>query len=152
VSIMDNNKYTDDDRQRVLAECRETLTRTRTIPKPSDDLLYSQPLESQSDRWRREATEAEAEQERKRMLDRATDAEWARMKAAFEVDWRSVIDAAVEAAVAAERERLLKKILPEVLGHFSRQIQRLQRDLDAMKRDQQTKSSNVTDLIVRKPA
>jgi hypothetical protein len=143
------------DAKRILAECRETLARSRTIPKPSD-LLYSPPVESRMDRDRREITERDERWARQRARDRISDSELARLLASAETDWQARIDA----AVAAERsywEELLPELIAQLRQNITAEIASVRLDVDAMKHEQTKRrrarsNNNITELVVRKPA
>jgi hypothetical protein len=138
---MTNNIYTDDERAAIMATARATLERLE-----NDQQQYAPRGETRNQRDRRQISEQEERDARDRAIDRHLTAAVRAKLSEASIDWQARIDEAVK----AERERLLKKVLPEVLGHFSGQIQRLRLDIDAMKREQQSKS-NVTELT-RKPA
>jgi hypothetical protein len=94
--------FTPEDRERILQQARETLAR------PLPDVGFAPPLESRNDRWRREATEAEATRNAERD-SRLTDAEAA------------MLEARLVGMVESERAVILE-IVGETLGLFMKQL------------------------------
>ena len=104
--------YSDDEKAAILAIARATVERLENQPAS-----YVPPSESPSVRWRREQTEAEANRERERALDRAmTDHVRAKLSEAS-TDWQARIDQAVAAEHAFWTEAL-----PELIALVRQQI------------------------------
>jgi NADH dehydrogenase/NADH:ubiquinone oxidoreductase subunit G len=140
------SRYSDEQREAILAETRATLERARAEreepaayamvdddPEDAAAVLaaaLARPVESGLDRWRREAREQEARFARER-AQRERDARPA------PVDWTAIdrhIADAVEAAVDAEREyqrEFLAHVVAELRNEGSEAVERATATLNA---------------------